>query len=77
MVLTLDKYLHLEWGEKVASLKLRRLKLSRKGNTIWLAERTRSITSLFSLSQPLGELTFDHEEGAELFVSRVMGLVGK
>jgi hypothetical protein len=37
VILTVDRYLHLECGEQIASLKMRRLKLSRKGKSIMVS----------------------------------------
>jgi len=55
VVLTVDNYLHLECGEKIASLRLKRLKLAKKGkNNIAVSERLRSITSLFTPANNLG-----------------------
>lgn len=34
VVLTVDKYLHVECGQEIASLKLKKVKLSRKGKKI-------------------------------------------
>jgi hypothetical protein len=57
IVLTADKYLHLECGEKIASLRLKKLKLSKKGKySILLAEKLRSITTLFAQPNNLGEI---------------------
>lgn len=59
VVLTADKYLHLECGEKIASLRLKRLKLSKKGKvSIVLGEKLRNITTLFAPANNLGELQF-------------------
>lgn len=57
IVLTADKYLHLECGEKIACLKLKRLKMNRKSDRkIILNERRGSITNIFAASPYLGEL---------------------
>lgn len=62
VVLTVDKYLHLESGEKIACLKMKHLKLKKKGDrSIIINENNRSITSLFSVSPYLGELVFPDE----------------
>jgi hypothetical protein len=75
VVLTVDNYLHLECGEKIASLRLKRLKLSKKGKTsISITEKLRSITSLFTPANNLGELHFREESLVEAFINKVLSM---
>lgn len=75
VILSADKYLHLESGEKIACLKLKHLKLRRKGEkSILLNEKNRSITTLFSAPVYLGELILISEKAAETFISSVISV---
>lgn len=48
VVLTADSYLHLECGEKIACLRMKKLKLKKKGKrSILLMDNTRSLSSIF------------------------------
>ena len=61
VVLTVDRYLHLECADKVGSLRLKDLKLRRKGKNGVIVNEQKMVFGFLARPTTLGELFFHSE----------------
>ena len=71
VVLTSNYYLHLEQEDKIATVKLGEVKLSRKGKEVIVADRGKGIGGILGFKRELGRIIFESTEEVETFASKL------
>ena len=71
MVLTSDYFLHLEHEEKIATVRLGEIKISRKGKEVILSDRGKGIRGIFGFKQELGRIVFGCGEEVDTFAGKL------
>lgn len=71
VVLTSNYYLHLEHEEKIATMKLGEVKLSRKGREVIVADRGKGLGGLLGWKRELGRLEFETTDEVDIFASKL------
>jgi hypothetical protein len=67
VVLTSNYYLHLENEDKIATVKLGEVKLSKRGREVILSDKGKGIGGYFGIKTELGRLEFETTEEVDIF----------
>lgn len=71
VVLTSNYYLHLENEDKIATVCLGDVKLSKRGREIIISDRGKGIGGYFGVKSEMGRLEFDTTEEVEIFAQKL------
>lgn len=70
-MLTSNYYLHLENEDKIATVRLGEVKLSKRGREVIIADRGKGIGGYIGLRTELGRLEFDTTEEVDIFAEKL------